>query len=177
MVLSERTKGILQLAGAIVIIALALYLTSNIQQYAEFGYIGVFIISLISSATILLPAPGWAAVVAMGAVLNPYYVGILAGIGSAIGEVTAYGVGSGTVNLLDKHLGSRSERFKGWIKRYDALAIGFLAFLPNPFFDIAGLAAGSLRIPLWRFLAACMVGRILRYVILAYLGAFTLHYI
>jgi membrane protein YqaA with SNARE-associated domain len=54
-------------------------------------------------------------------------------------------------------------------------AIFVLAFIPNPLFDIAGIIAGGLKIPWWRYLTACVTGRILRYVLLAMLGAFTLN--
>jgi membrane protein YqaA with SNARE-associated domain len=54
-------------------------------------------------------------------------------------------------------------------------AIFALAFIPNPLFDIAGVIAGGLKIAWWRFLVSCAAGRILRYVLLAAIGGFTLH--
>jgi membrane protein YqaA with SNARE-associated domain len=54
------------------------------------------------------------------------------------------------------------------------LAIFLLAFIPNPVFDVAGIAAGALRIPVWKFIAATMLGRTLRFILLAYFGAWAL---
>src|SRR3989338_2976777 len=69
------------------------------------------------------------------------------------------------------------EKYYKMIKENDLIAIFVLAFIPNPLFDVAGLAAGSLKIPITRFLFATVLGRILRYVLLAHVGAFSFEYI
>ena len=51
-----------------------------IAGLGRWGYLGAFIISLISSATILFPAPGGAAVVLMGRDFNPYALGVASGM-------------------------------------------------------------------------------------------------
>jgi membrane protein DedA with SNARE-associated domain len=65
-------------------------------------------------------------------------------------------------------------KYKKLIKKYDLPAVFILAFIPNPVFDVAGIAAGSVGIPLVRFLIATIAGRIIRYVLLAYLGAMSI---
>ena len=37
-----------------------------------------------------------------------------------------------------------------------------LALIPNPFFDLAGIAAGSLKIPISQFFIFCAIGEILK---------------
>ncbi|MCX8195412.1 MAG: hypothetical protein N3G22_04905, partial [Candidatus Micrarchaeota archaeon] len=64
-------KNALSLVGAVAISILALALFSKVESLRSMGYIGVFLISLISSATVLFPLPGFAVVFAMGAFLNP----------------------------------------------------------------------------------------------------------
>ena len=83
-------KDALALAGAVLISLLAIFLFSRVSGLQDWGYAGVFVISLISSATIFVPMPGFAIVFAMGAFLNPVLVGIAAGIGSGIGETSGY---------------------------------------------------------------------------------------
>jgi uncharacterized membrane protein YdjX (TVP38/TMEM64 family) len=46
-----------------------------------------------------------------------------------------------------------------------------LAFIPNPFFDLAGAAAGALRMPLRKFLLWVWIGKFLKMLAFAYAGA------
>ncbi|MEM4358900.1 MAG: VTT domain-containing protein, partial [Candidatus Bilamarchaeaceae archaeon] len=140
--------------------------SDRITTLQELGYLGVFLIALLSNATIFFPAPGWAAVIAMGGVLNPYLVGIAAGVGSAFGELTGYAVGEGAASLANKEFIKQKEM----IEKYGSMAIFVLAFIPNPLFDVAGLAAGAIKIGIMKFLIFCMLGRVLRYILLAHLG-------
>jgi membrane protein YqaA with SNARE-associated domain len=171
--MDEKTKGAIQIILAIVIGIIVFIFAKDVALLGNYGYLGVFAISLLSSATIFFPAPGWAVVISMGSVLNPYLVGIVAGIGSGLGEITGYLLGSGVMNVANKDL----EKQKDLIKKYGLPIIFLLAFLPNPLFDIAGLAAGAMKIKPWKFLAVCILGRTLRYVILAHVGMFIGDYV
>src|SRR4051794_40085908 len=61
-----------------------------VRGFGNWGYVGAFFISLVASATILLPAPGIAVIMAMGTALDPVMLGIVAGIGSAFGELRGH---------------------------------------------------------------------------------------
>ena len=172
---NEKLKGALQIGLSILIVILVFTFSNQLEQFKSYGYLGVFIISAISSATIFFPAPGWAFVFAMSKFLDPILLGIVAGVGSAIGEITGYISGHGVSKIISTN--SNFEKIKEWIMKNDLVAIFVLAAIPNPLFDFAGIAAGSLGIKWWRFLIATAAGRIIRYVILAYLGLFTMQYI
>ena len=164
---SDLLKAAAQIIFSIAIIAVVLLFSNQMAALKDYGYLGVFLISLLTSATVLIPVPGWAVVIAMSNTLNPYLLGIAAGLGSGLGEITGYLIGSGTVTIVDpKH-----KKHLELIEKYDVFAIFFLAFIPNPLFDVAGLAAGLVRMPLWKFLLATILGRILRFILLAYFGA------
>ncbi len=171
--MNEKLKGAIEIAVAALVIILIFAFSDRIIELQEYGYAGVFVISLLSAATIFIPAPGWVAVITMGGVLNPYLVGIIAGIGSGMGELTGYMVGNGARELSDTKL----DRYKNIIRKYGSGAVFILAFIPNPIFDIAGLIAGALKIKIWKFLIACILGRIIRYIILAHVGMFVGPYI
>jgi len=174
--MDKKLEGILQIAFAIAIVALVLYFSNDIQKFQEYGYIGVFLISLLSSATLFFPAPGWATVIAMSAFLNPVLLGVVAGIGSAIGELTGYVAGEGARDLLNKNI-KESKKIEEIVRRYDMLGIFVFAFIPNPLFDVAGIVAGGLRIPWWKYIIACAAGRVIRYVLLAMVGQFSLGFV
>ena len=44
--------------------------------------------------------------------------------------------------------------------RFGDATVFVMAAIPNPLFDVAGMAAGSLRFPLWRFLLAAFLGKL-----------------
>jgi len=47
-----------------------------------------------------------------------------------------------------------------------------LSAIPNPLFDLAGMAAGMLRYPVSKFLLACWIGKTFKALVIAYLGSF-----
>ncbi len=171
--MDQRIKGIMHVALALAIVAAVIYFARDIALLRHYGYAGAFLISMLASATILFPAPGWAVVVAMSRMLDPLMLGIVAGLGSAIGELTGYIAGEGTREIINENI-KESRKVRDFVEKYGPLAIFVLAFIPNPLFDIAGIAAGGADIEWWKFLIATAAGRVLRYVLLALAGAFVL---
>jgi membrane protein DedA with SNARE-associated domain len=139
------------------------------------GYPGIFIAVLLSNATILFPAPGGLLVYSMGGAVrlfNPIAIGLAAGTGGAIGEMSGYIAGlSGraVIERMDVY-----ERIAPYIQKYGGWAIFVVAAIPNPFFDLAGVAAGALKMPAWRFFLAAWGGNIIKMLLIAYAGAFSL---
>lgn len=157
----------------VLVLSLAIYLAwENLERLGSFGYPALFVLSLISSAAFLMPAPGILLVVAAGGVLDPVAVGIVAGMGAAIGELTGYAVGlSGQGVFEDSRIYWQMER---WMQRSGTLVIFLLSAIPNPVFDLSSMIAGVLRMPVWRFVLGTWMGKSLRYTLLAVLGAATL---
>ena len=161
-------KPIIEILAALGIAIVVLLLSDQIAALGNWGYLGAFFISLMGSATILVPVPSWAVVIGLSKSLDPVILGIVAGIGSAIGELTAYLFGSGMGTLIERK--TEFKRQKEWMQKNDFAAIFVLSFIPNPLFDIAGLAAGAAKVPWFRFLLFCALGRILRFVIFGFAG-------
>ncbi len=145
-----------------------------------FGYLGVFLGSLIGSASILLPVPSFALVIAAGSQLDPLWVGTLSGIGAAIGELTGYGLGYGIHHLrkkLKKRTKKQKEELKGWKKTFKnwfdnhmgfALILIF-AFTPLPD-DVIGIFCGAVKYDIKKFFIAVLIGKIMLGLVLAYGG-------
>jgi membrane protein YqaA with SNARE-associated domain len=142
------------------------------QELAQYGYPGIFLLSILSNATILLPAPGILFVFAMGAVFSPLGVAIAAGLGAAIGELSGYLAGFSGQQVVENI--QTYERIRTWMEKHkwlSYLAILVLAAVPNPFFDLAGIAAGTLKIPIFNFLFFCIIGKTMKMLFFAYAGA------
>ncbi|HNO32193.1 MAG TPA: VTT domain-containing protein, partial [Anaerolineales bacterium] len=56
-------------------------------------------------------------------------------------------------------------------------AILVLSAIPNPFFDLAGIAAGMSRMRFWRFLIFCWAGQIIKMALFAFAGAYSIDWI
>lgn len=144
----------------------AYFLRDAASGLSSVGYPGVFLLSLLGSASMVVPIPGLISLCTVSAILNPFTLGVLAGIGETIGEITGYAVGFGGKGLLDK---SRLYRWlKQWMERRGGLVIFVVSIVPNPIFDIVGIAAGATRYPLKRFMLIVLVGKILKGLIVAY---------
>lgn len=178
--ITERQK---RWAGVILVLLICIvsfWLALNpalVAQLGHWGYVGAFIVSLIASATIVLPAPGLAIIIAMSPSLNPIALGIVAGVGSAFGELTGYAAGVGGGALIPPQRQAQFERVRQLTQQYGALILALLAALPFPLFDFAGIVAGALRMRVVRFLLAVAIGKSIKYIILIMLGASSLHWL
>lgn len=134
------------------------------------GLVVLFFLSLLSNATLILPVPGIALTLLAGTLGNPLIVGIVAGAGQALGEMTGYLAGYSGQELIDNS--PRYGKMVAWMRRYGALTIFVLALIPNPFFDLAGIVAGALRMPWWLYLISAGAGKIIKNVVLAYAASY-----
>lgn len=159
--------GLLLLSG---LVGSFFLLRPDPASLAAFGYPGVAVLMFLSSSSVLLPAPGFAAVLAAGTVWNPLLVGLAGGLGAATGELMGYLLGVSGGAVLGLKEGRRWQRAHRWLTRYGFWAIVAVASVPNPVFDVLGLVAGSLSYPVPRFWLACLIGNTIKYVTLAYLA-------
>jgi len=177
----ERRTTILRIISFLAVVAIIVWIFSirdKASELAAFGYPGIFVISILANATVLLPAPGVAVVFAMGAMggaFNPLFLGIVAGLGGAIGELSGYLAGySGQAVIENRDIYKKIHPF---IEKYGPATIFVLAAIPNPFFDLGGIAAGALKMPMRTFLLWCTLGKILKMMAFAYAGAYSINWV
>jgi uncharacterized membrane protein YdjX (TVP38/TMEM64 family) len=180
--LKKRYRPLLGLLFAIgIIITVSILYVNNRDFFKElegyrgvWGYVAVFVISVLLNATIIIPVSAMAVIASMGGVLSlPWLVGILGGIGAGIGEMTAYVAGRAGRGLLAKS--SVYTRVEKWVTRWGWIAVFLLSVFPFVF-DVVGIIAGAMRMPWWRFCLACWGGRTISYVTVAFLGHFGLKF-
>jgi len=142
-----------------------------------YGYFGVLISSFIGSASIILPLPSAAIIFASGGFFDPLFVGIIAGVGSGLGEIFGYLLGLGGRKIIDKRL---KKGVKKWEKSFEKHGGFFIIFIfaatPLPD-DFVGIAAGVLKYPFKKFLIAVIAGKIILSLILAYSGFYGLGWV
>ena len=139
-----------------------------VARLGNYGYLGVFILTLLSSATIVLPSPAVGIVLLAGKTLDPWLVGLVSGVAAGLGEITGYLAGIGGSELAKR---SRFYlRIARYVQRWGVLTIFTLAIIPSPVFDMAGIAAGTMRMPFYKFFIACTLGKTIRFIGVASIG-------
>lgn len=141
-----------------------------LAQFRQWGYLGGFLISLVASASIIVPVPGLPLVIALGTALDPFLLGVITGFGSAIGEASGYVAGASGRSLVPAGQTDRYMQLEQWMRKHGAFAVFVVAVTPFPFFDLVGIAAGAVRMPFWQFFVATFVGKTIKYIIAILLG-------
>jgi membrane protein DedA with SNARE-associated domain len=143
------------------------YFSANIESLKSYGYAGLFLINVIGSASILLPSPAAASVFGGGALLQDFlgvpafiWVGLVAGLGEAIGEFSGYAAGYGGRVFLQER--PAYARIHAWMEKRGFITMFLMSTIPNPVFDVAGLAAGAVQMPLRSFFVAVLSGKIIK---------------
>ncbi len=175
---STFITNVLRVLALLLVIAITVYVFSireRVREFATFGYPGIFFIALLANATILLPAPGLAIIYAMGAIFNPLGVGLAAGTGGALGELSGYLAGFSGQTVVERT--DVYNRIKPWVDRYGGWAVLVLAAIPNPFFDVAGIAAGIAKMPIQTFLIFTWIGQLIKMTTFALAGKYSIEWL
>ncbi|GAP14311.1 predicted membrane protein [Longilinea arvoryzae] len=164
----QRIRGLLVLVFVIALSILLFVYRSHIHELEALGYPGIFLVSLLSNASLILPVPGVLFTSAMGAIFNPFWVAIAAGCGSALGELSGYLAGYSGQRVVTRS--QWTDRLENWMRRYGDATVLVVAIIPNPLFDVVGILAGGLKMPIWRFLLWCWLGKTIKMLLFAYGG-------
>ncbi len=177
---SSLQTNILRALALLAVIAITLYIFSirnRIEEFEAYGYAGIFFVALAANATVFIPAPGVAIVYTMGgiAAFNPIYVGLAAGTGGAIGELSGFLAGYSGQAIIERT--DVYTRIKPWVEKYGGWAILVLSAIPNPFFDVAGVVAGIAKMRMRTFLFSVWIGQLIKMTLFAYAGKYSIEWI
>jgi membrane protein DedA with SNARE-associated domain len=172
---SKLLTNVLRILALFAVVAITIYIYSireRVEEFQAWGYPGIFLIALLANATVLLPAPGVAVIYAMGSMFNPFGVGLAAGTGGAIGELSGYLAGFSGQAVIERT--DIYNRIKPWVDKYGGWAILVLSAIPNPFFDVAGIAAGIAKMRLHTFLIFTWIGQCIKMTLFALAGRYSI---
>ncbi len=144
---------------------------NNLSGWGPVAYLAAFGITALANASVIVPVPYPGVIARMAAVLgDPIGISLAGAAGSTIGESTGFLVGRAGKAVVE------DTRFYRWLRqqfrseRRAFIVLLVLSAPPNPFFDIAGITAGSLGVSYRTFLVASFLGRIVKMLIFAELG-------
>ena len=180
----EFWVGILTIAMTFGLAIIVVLYWEAVQDQASYSYLGLFFVSTIGGATVIIPVPSLVVQFSMGAVLHPAIVGAVAGLGSGIGGTLVYLFGRGGRRMFsgfdfaspmsDRAIVRWTARVMGWAKHRGLLVVFLMSAVLNPIFFPMALAMGASRFKLWKFFIMCWAGNTVKSMIIAYLGYFGL---
>jgi membrane protein YqaA with SNARE-associated domain len=185
----KRNKWLLATIYAVIVLGLSIGLYFLLQyilarfditgeRLATTAYLVVFVTTLVSNASILIPVPLFVGIMITAAGLmaevspwGPVLIALTASSAGALGEISGYYAGYLGKKIIITEATPGYEKLVGWMKRHGMLAIFLLSLQPILPFDIAGLISGAARIPLWKFVLPCWAGKFPKYLLGCYFGA------
>jgi membrane protein YqaA with SNARE-associated domain len=185
----KRNKWLLATIYAVIVLGLSVGLYFLLQyvlarfditgeRLATTAYLVVFVTTLVSNASILIPVPLFVGIMITAAGLmaevspwGPVLIALTASSAGALGEISGYYAGYLGKKIIITEATPGYEKLVGWMKRHGMLAIFLLSLQPILPFDIAGLISGAARIPLWKFVLPCWAGKFPKYLLGCYFGA------
>jgi membrane protein YqaA with SNARE-associated domain len=140
-----------------------------LQQLAQFGYFGVFLLSLIGASSIIIPIPYIIIIFFIAKQYDPILLAIAGGTGAALGEFTGYILGFYGQKIISEERRRKMEFMVKLFGRYGPLAIFIFALTPLPD-DLLFIPLGIIRYkPIKAFIPA-ILGKMLMVYLLAYFG-------
>jgi membrane protein YqaA with SNARE-associated domain len=151
------------------------WLTTFATQY---GYLGIFLISLIGAMSIFVPIPYPVVIFILGGLqtFDPLLIAVAAGLGSAIGEFSGYLLGVGGRKVISDKYKKKVDFITKLFKKYGSIAIFIFALTPLPD-DLLFIPLGVMRYSLLRAFIPALLGKFFSNLIIAYSGRLSLEII
>ena len=149
------------------LVVVAFFYRDKLKLFKKFGYLGVFLVSLLGNMIIM--APSAPLIAAAGSLYNPWIVGFVAAFGNIIGQLLFYTVGSAvsTTNMLESNWYRIAYKY---METNGFLTVFVLACFPNPVIDVGALLSGATKYPMWKYLVASFFGKWFKYTVFAAVG-------
>jgi len=149
----------------------------------QYGYFGIFLISLIGALSIIFPIPYTVIIFALGGlkvgeawVFEPLLIAVAAGIGSAIGEFSGYLLGVGGRKVISDKYKKKMDFLVRVFNKYGPITIFLFALTPLPD-DLLFIPMGVMRYSIVKAFIPALIGKFCMNLIVAYSGRFSIQII
>jgi membrane protein DedA with SNARE-associated domain len=141
----------------------------------QYGYLGVFLISLLGATSIFVPIPYTVVIFILGSLqtFDPFFIAVAAGAGAAIGEFSGYLLGVGGRKVIGDKYKKKMDFITKLFKKYGPIAIFIFALTPLPD-DLLFIPLGVMRYSLLRAFVPAILGKFFSNLIIAYSGRLSL---
>ena len=139
----------------------------------QYGYVGIFLISLLGATSVFIPIPSSAVIFILGGNPNfePLWIAVFAGLGAAVGELSGYLICLGGRKVISEKYKRKMDILMRLFKRFGPLVIFGFALTPLPD-DLLFIPLGMMRYSVVKAFAPALLGKFLSNLIIAYAGRF-----
>ncbi|MEM2319409.1 MAG: VTT domain-containing protein [Candidatus Bathyarchaeia archaeon] len=154
---------------------LAEALNQWLQNFSQYGYLGIFLSSLIGSASIIFPIPYTVILFTLAPLetFNPILMALASSIGSAVGEFSGYLLGLGGRKIISDKKKRKMEFLLKIFGKYSSLAIFIFALTPLPD-DLLFIPLGVMRYKFVRAFVPAFFGKLCMSLIIVYSARFAI---
>jgi len=183
----------LALIGAtIVVCVLLIRYWKYLEQFQILIYLGLFFTAILAGSPIPIPTPCMALTLALGSKFEPVVIGLIAGLGAAIGSMMVYfSARTGrhflpSLNISDpankvytSRVGKFLQRIKipsilKFVNKRGIVGVFLFSIFPNPLLMPILFTLGINRVGAWKVAIACLLGHSVLFLALAFLGHYGL---
>ena len=147
-----------------------------LQLAQNYGYFGIFLISLIGALSIFFPIPYTVVIFTLGGLFDPFLIAIVAGLGSAVGEFSGYLLGFYGRKVISVERRRKMEFMVKVFDRFGPVTIFLFALTPLPD-DLLFIPLGIMRYSFLRAFIPALIGKISMNFIVAYSGRYAIEII
>ena len=144
----------------------------------QYGYLGVFLISMIGAMSIFIPIPYTVVIFTLGGLqtFDPLWIAVAAGAGAAVGEFSGYLIGFGGRRVIGEKYKKKMDFLTKLFKKFGPIVIFVFALTPLPD-DLLFIPLGIMRYGLLRAFIPALLGKFVSNLIIAYSGRLALTFI
>lgn len=152
-----------------------------LKQFAEwmqnfsvqYGYFGIFLISLLGSTSIFFPIPYPVVLFTLGTVeaFNPFLIALASGLGSAVGEFSGYLLGLGGRKIISDDRKHKMEFLLKVFGKFGPIVVFLFALLPLPD-DLLFIPLGIMHYSFLKAFIPALLGKLCMSLIIVYSARF-----
>jgi len=150
----------------------------------QYGYFGIFLISMLGAMSIFVPIPYTVVIFTLGGLrdsfgnflFEPLLIAAAAGAGAAIGEFSGYLIGFGGRKVIGEKYKRKMDILMKLFKRFGPIVIFGFALTPLPD-DLLFIPLGVMRYSMLAAFIPALLGKFISNLIVAYAGRFLLYVI
>jgi len=140
---------------------------------SQYGYFGIFLLSLIGALSIFFPIPYTVVIFTLGQRFEPVWIAVAAGLGATVGEFSGYLLGYGGRKAIGEKYKKKMDVLMKVFKKYGPIVVFLFALTPLPD-DLLFIPLGVMRYSIVRVLVPALIGKFFMNLIVAYSGRFSI---
>ena len=152
-------------------------LVNWMQTFAQdYGYVGIFLISLLGATSIFVPIPSTVVIFILSSqtTFDPLLIAVFAGAGAAIGELSGYLIGIGGRKVIGEKYKRKMDILMKLFERFGPIVIFVFALTPLPD-DLLFIPLGVMRYKILHAFIPALIGKFVSNLIVAYAGRFFIY--